>query len=100
MRSVTSPGRCRYTLILTKLGDVKEKIILMLVEMVRKALLKTIALEYYSRRERERGLYSEYSKDSWKFIANGQSVRGGENLLTGKLLRGDVKCRGILANMT
>lgn len=54
MRSVTSAGRCRYTLILTKLGDVKEKIILMLVEMVRKALLKTIELEYYSRRERER----------------------------------------------
>lgn len=49
-----------------------------------------------SQQGREIGLNSEYNKDKWEFIANKQN----EGSMGRKLLRGDIKCRGILAKPT
>lgn len=70
---------------------IKKEIILAL-KMVRKTLFKTI-----SSRDivmgREIKLNSQYSKDSWKFITRERS----NEAVDGKLLRGNIKGRGILA---
>lgn len=72
---------------------IKKEIILAL-KMVRKTLFKTI-----SSRDivmgREIKLNSQYSKDSWKFITRERS----NEAVDGKLLRGNIKGRGILAKL-
>lgn len=45
---------------------------------------------------RKIGLNSKYSKDVWRSVANEQ----GEVSMEGKLLRRDIKVRGILAKST
>ena len=57
------------------------------VKQARTILLKTIATR------REIDLNSEYGKDSWRFRA--ESRRRG--LVDGKVLRGDMDAKGILA---
>lgn len=56
--------------------------------------VKTIAV-----REREIELNSKYNKIKWKFIPKEQ-VGKKERVRDGKILRGDVRCRGILAKWT
>ena len=60
--------------------------------MVRKTLFKTVGSRDIVM-GREIRLNSQYSKDSWKFITRERS----NEAVGGKLLRGNIKGRGILA---